>query len=542
MERKKESPGSVFKKNLLFAFTLFSVLPALFVFFAAGKFITRSIDLWFQLRIDRGFVQALELHEFHTKKLRKRINLLGQQLVHTVYDQKTILKNLAPSCTTFSITHKDILTDVYVWDKTGSISYGIWRDEEQWWRTYRRHNDRTIKSLRTLFFQQANKSITQKGTCFDFYGSLYWVCQKDSLFFVIVHRYPPAIRNQLIDMQSALLDYNELSHMRGSIFVNYFFSFLLIVLLILFLAIWCAFYMANGISRPIQSILRGMEQIKQGDLQVNLPVDKTNDLQSLFTGFNEMSKAMVHAQKQLEQRNKEMIHMQSLKTWQEAAKQMAHEIKNPLTPIQLATQRLQRKFKDVLHQDPIFFDCTNTILNQVKVIKDLVSHFSEFASLPTVCVDRVDVGELIKEVLLLYQISYDDIVISFHCKQEQIWAKTDKKKIQHVLINLLDNSIRAMTQEVESINNTAAKQEKVIDITLASKKDVFEITFSDNGPGISASVRNTLFLPYVSTEKKNMGLGLAIVHDTITQLGGTIVLQDAKTGARFQITLPLGEV
>ena len=109
----------------------------------------------------------------------------------------------------------------------------------------------------------------------------------------------------------------------------------------------------------------------------------------------------------------ELVKNSKIKTWQEAAQQMAHEIKNPLTPIQLATERLQRKFGIALEQEHIFLDCTNTILQQVKIIKDLVTHFSQFASMPLPSIEQTNINELITEVLCLYRVGYPDIIFLY---------------------------------------------------------------------------------------------------------------------------------
>lgn len=226
----------------------------------------------------------------------------------------------------------------------------------------------------------------------------------------------------------------------------------------------------------------------------------------------------------------DFVKMSKIKTWQEAAQQVAHEIKNPLTPIQLACQRLQRRYKELLHEDPIFMECTNTILNHVKIIKDLASHFSEFAAMPAPCIEEINLRHIIHEIISLYALSYPNIqfMCPFNDIPEQITS--DKQKIKRVFINLLENSVRAL--------NSFPNQKKCI--SLITKKDgkKLEILIADNGPGIERSVKDKLFLPYVSSSKKNMGLGLSIVHDIITQLGGTIVLVPSNQGATFQIVLP----
>ncbi len=232
----------------------------------------------------------------------------------------------------------------------------------------------------------------------------------------------------------------------------------------------------------------------------------------------------------------DIVKIKTIKTWQEAAKQMAHEIKNPLTPIQIATQRLQRRYGPILNYDQTFIDCTDTILNQVKTIKDLVAHFSKFASMPSISLEPAKLNALITETICLYQVSYPEINFIQDLNPSIPELNTDKKKISRVLINLLDNSVRALQQEMSQ----KPEFKPVIKIQTRSYNDqkIVELLFADNGPGIPKVVQSKIFMPYVSTEKKNMGLGLAITREIIEQLGGKIILEESLRGAQFKIELP----
>jgi two-component system nitrogen regulation sensor histidine kinase NtrY len=232
-----------------------------------------------------------------------------------------------------------------------------------------------------------------------------------------------------------------------------------------------------------------------------------------------MTKALMQAQQRIEQEQK-------MKTWQEAAKQVAHEIKNPLTPIQLATERLQRKFGKQLENDPLFLDCTTTIIDQVNTIKTLIHYFVQFASLPPVTITACNLAQVIDDVLKLYRASYPAITFTVDEPVALPLVYTDSAKIKLVLINLLDNSVRAGALTITiSLNRDHATNEIIM-------------TCADNGPGIPETLRETLFLPYVSTNKKNLGLGLAIVHQIFKQLGGSICLLQSQRGAVFLCRLP----
>lgn len=614
IERRRNIPGSTFKQNLFFAFIFLSVIPSLFVFFTAGTFITTSIQKWFQVHIEQGLNNGLQLHELHTLPIRNALQ-------HT------------PA---------DIATTQYTWTNYDKETFGHFlKQETAQWRTYRLHNDRTMDSLRLSFIKKIQATKIDQEQLFDFYGSLYYSKRTQDHFHLSIYRYQPPIRNHLIAIQNALHDYAELKSMQREIYKSYYFSFALIVLLILLLSTWCAFYLAKGISNPIQRLLEATENIRQGNLSVIVEPNTQSDLKPLAIAFNAMAKGIQQAQGALENKNKEimtilesindsvfyinrhgriitfnraaqelinnitninqlknrkvsflpkqirktffsaikeffgtkknswskevsisinqehkilMVHMSNahkldygvliviqdlteivklskIKAWQEAAKQVAHEIKNPLTPIQLATQRLQRKYQHLFNQEPAFADCTNTILDHVSIIKDLASHFSQFASMPAPHIELIEINCLIKETLQLYHISYPHILFNHTWQHQTINMKTDQEKMKQVLINLLDNSIRALSENSHNPKIT-------IHTEISLDQQNITISFIDNGPGIDKAIQNKLFLPYVSSNKKNMGLGLAIVHDIIRQLGGTIRLVPSLVGAHFNIKLP----
>jgi len=640
LERRALTPGSIFKTNLLFAFVLFSVIPAFFVFFTAGRFITKSIDRWFQVHMGKGFDHAQRLHVYHTQRRRAALGKLGIATVQGLS---------AGSVVPFMQEKYDPVVGAYTVYTVAMTPAGLssfLRQEVTKWRTFRSLNDRTTQSLQRRFLKQM--AVGKGAQAFDFYGSLYWLQRVNDRLCVLVYRYPEPMRSSLIAFEGSCNDYQQVLALRSVIYWNYVFTFILITLLILFLSIWCAMYLARGIGKPVQDLLDATNRVRQGEWDTQVANHPTSDLQTLMLGFNEMTAAVRKAHAELEQKNREMlailehisaavflvnrygriifynnaardlinlhtqtdqllnkkigflgrpivqqsmafvralinkksqhvvqevtltwggsqrvfmvygsmltglsglggseqglllviddltdvVKMNTMRTWQEAAKQMAHEIKNPLTPIQLATQRLQRKFKDALQEDQHFMDCTNTILHQVQIIKDLVTNFSAFASLPLPHFEEVDMSLVVAELFNVYQLSYPDVAFVAAISPQPFMMKTDKKRIKRVLINLLENSVRAL-QVVEG--------EKRIECTVqyAPNGKSVEILFADTGPGISPAVKETLFLPHISTEKKNMGLGLAIVHDSIIQLGGAIRLVSSKRGAVFQIVLPM---
>lgn len=223
--------------------------------------------------------------------------------------------------------------------------------------------------------------------------------------------------------------------------------------------------------------------------------------------------------------------MQRMAAWREVARRIAHEIKNPLTPIQLSAQRLRRRYPEILSEENSVFDqCTNTIITQVDELKRLVSEFSQFARMPKVQKTPENLAKLARQTLFLYQEGHKNI--TFTCTEEQpipIFS-FDGEQIKRCLINLLDNAV-AVLPDGGNIDVMLALDEE--------KENVF-LKVYDNGPGISKDNKLKLFEPYFSTKKTGTGLGLAIVHTIVADHNGYIRVQDNEPrGSVFIIELPL---
>ncbi len=219
---------------------------------------------------------------------------------------------------------------------------------------------------------------------------------------------------------------------------------------------------------------------------------------------------------------------QRLAAWQEVARRIAHEIKNPLTPIQLSAQRLRKKYlKFINKQDNVFDQCTATIITQVDEIKKLVSEFSEFARMPKVSKQKSHINDIIESTLVLYREAHKHISFSFAPKQQIAPFAFDPVQIKRVIINMLDNSVNMIAEKGEITIHTEKKENKVL------------IMVIDDGPGVDDKIKPRLFEPYFSTSKSGTGLGLAIAQTIINEHKGKIWVSDnLPTGSIFTIELP----
>ena len=226
-----------------------------------------------------------------------------------------------------------------------------------------------------------------------------------------------------------------------------------------------------------------------------------------------------------------LVKMERLTAWREVAKRIAHEIKNPLTPIQLSAQRIYKRYRDRIKGDTaVFQECTNTIIQQVNELKNLVNEFTQFARMPNINPTPNDLNEVISEGLVLYKEAHKDISFRFTPEPSLPVFKFDREQIKRVMINLLDNAVAAVD----------GKGEVDVEVRYNPSLRMATIEVRDNGCGIPDEDKAKLFEPYFSTKKTGTGLGLAIVNTIIADHNGFIRVRDNEPkGTRFIIELPV---
>ena len=229
-----------------------------------------------------------------------------------------------------------------------------------------------------------------------------------------------------------------------------------------------------------------------------------------------------------------LLRVQRMEAWREVARRLAHEIKNPLTPIQLSAQRLRKRYASELgKQDPTVFDeCTRTIIAQVEELKRLVNEFSTFARLPSVELAAHDLNAVVEEALVLFRQGHPQIVFEFRSQSDLPEVELDREAIKRALINMLDNAVSAC-------QGTPGGRIEICTSHVAAR-GVVRLEIADNGSGMSREVKLRLFEPYFSTKKEGTGLGLAIVSAIVADHQAYIRVQDNQPrGSRFIIDFPL---
>ncbi len=292
----------------------------------------------------------------------------------------------------------------------------------------------------------------------------------------------------------------------------------------LLLALLLGVISARRITKPLQEVVDGASRVAAGDLDVRLDVRSKDEMGQLMGAFNQRISELKDAREKL-------VAAERVAAWREIARRIAHEIKNPLFPIQTSIETLQRVYrKKHPDLDEIFNESTATILEEVERLKNIVGEFSRFARLPKPQPQLLDVAELLGSITGLY--GDEQVPVQLKVQQDLPPVMADRDQLTQVLVNLLQNARDAL----------AGHQDPCLTLEARTEGGWLVLLVSDNGPGFDEELAARIFTPYFTTKEKKggTGLGLAITHRVITDHGGQIEAKSTPgEGAVFTVKLPL---
>ncbi|MHB1686594.1 MAG: sensor histidine kinase [Ignavibacteriaceae bacterium] len=275
--------------------------------------------------------------------------------------------------------------------------------------------------------------------------------------------------------------------------------------------------LANRISSPIRRLTKATDSVAHGDLNVQLDNKERGEIKELLTGFNLMTK-------ELQKNQSELAELERENAWKEMAKQVAHEIKNPLTPMKLAIQQLIVSYKDRNPNfDSIFEKVSSTIMNQIENLSLIASEFSRFARMPSLNYEEIDLISIVNDMVNLF--GEEKIIIKISSEIKEALIESDKTQLRRMFINLIRNSIQAKA--------------KNINIDINSDEKNYVVLISDDGSGIPVEIKHRIFESSFTTKSKGMGLGLKLTKRFLESAAGSINLIDTiQPGTAFKIILP----
>lgn len=294
------------------------------------------------------------------------------------------------------------------------------------------------------------------------------------------------------------------------LFGSYSFAVILVVIL--------STLLANQIASPIRRLTRATKSVAGGDLNVRVYDTSRGEIKDLIEGFNDMVQELKRTQN-------EMAEMEREVAWKEMAKQVAHEIKNPLTPMRLSVQQLVTAYKDKSDKfDAIFEKVTDTVIRQIDTLKNIASEFSSFARMPNLRIQNIDIEKVITQSINLF--SDENVKIDYKSSGWEPIVKGDEEQLQRLLVNLLRNSIQAEATEIE--------------INCRCFSDKYSVKISDNGKGISREYVEKIFDDNFTTKIGGMGLGLSMAKRYMESVHGKIFIETtSSSGTTIVLEFPV---
>ena len=503
MDYKKSKLGARLRARMALAFSGLSVLPVLLVFIFATDFMNKGLDIWFDADVEGGLRNALLLGRsamddqeqkrvFDTANIALSLNGIediDEQLNRSreVISAKQLLL-LDQNLQVIAFSTETI--GLFAPQLPSLVEINIAQTQQSWSSLDSSSSDGyTIRVLIPILNFASNQT---------------------PLYLQGIYAVDPRLSMMADSVEETYARYGRMSFLKIPIQYSYILTLLLVVMLALLLAIYGAIEFADRLVRPIEALEKKTRSTSESNLMFNLPRSDSDEISALVESF-------IKAEKEA--------------AWSDVARRMAHEINNPLTPIQLSAERIKKRYASAFKEEELDFlnKSTDTIVNQVEVLRDMVSAFGNFAKQPQLSFEVLDLSQLIDESLDFLSTDNDlyEAVVE-HKGDASIEA--DIKRIRQVLNNVFTNTIDALQKENNPV--ITVKTEPVIHQSNAYV--VMEV--KDNGHGFDSDLLDSAFEPYTTTKNKGTGLGLPIVKKIIEEHKGLISIKNNKEkGATLKI-------
>ena len=344
------------------------------------------------------------------------------------------------------------------------------------------------------------------------------ILEKNNTFYATY--LPSYLTESLTKLNKFILESNQINFLKKYIHPVTILSIIFLSFPIFIIAIFISYFIARNITRNIEEIVKAANIISLGNLDYQVEIKSNDEMKDLANNFNIMAHKLKIATQQIKR-------IERLEAWKSMTEKLAHEIKNPLTPIKLNAERLlysydfkQNDFEDILKKS------TQIIINETKRLENLVNEFSKFSRLPYPKFEDKNITNTLKELIEFYKTTYPEFKFDIDLPKKEIIISYDEDQIKQALINIINNSIEA-----------SANTEKYVKVSLKETSISIIISIQDKGQGIPIEIKDKIFNPYFTTKPKGIGLGLAIAERIILDHNGYIWFETKEDGTYFFIEL-----
>ena len=515
--------GSIANRKYIISFALFTLIPSLLIAIFSLFIFSFALEKYFDKKITTAVNNSYEIAKNYVDEKKNKIESEIILIAFDLNKYSKLLKN-EPKKYQAILNTQRLLRDIdqlHLIDSDGNLIVSAINSP------YKKIEDRAIKMV-----INDDRPLKIINTYEKKSAAVIKLTNYKNTYLYVVKFLDKNISNYLIESEEAINFYYTVENQSFGIRVSFAIIYIALVTLLLFLSITIAIKFSSRFFVSINNLITASEKIGKGNLETKVPELKTDrEMELLNKNFNLMTERLKNQQEKL-------LTSERHEAWENVARKLAHEIKNPLTPIQLTIDNLKTKYLENIDENKKnnYMQNLQTILKQIKQIENLVNEFSDFARMPKPLMKKNNLNKVIQENINLINKLDGTININLinHLSKEVI-LNFDYEQFNRVFFNLIKNSLESIQEKAKKAN----KINKKINIELRQRRDYITVNLIDTGIGFKDKQAKELIRPYYTTKQKGTGLGLSIVDKIISDHNGSIKFLNHKNGAKIQIILPI---
>ncbi|MDC1279936.1 ATP-binding protein [Pelagibacteraceae bacterium] len=514
--------GSKASRKYITFFALFTLIPSILISLFSLFLLSFALDKYLDKKITTAVNNSYEIAKSYTEEVKTKTQ---SEIILIAFDLNKSVNFLNSNLNQFKSflkTQKLIrnIDEIHIVDIEGKLYLSTLENLTKYRKPLPEALEMVSNDKRPLKILNAYKNQS---------ASIIKLENFNGKYLYIVKYLDKKISQYLVESQEALNFYYTVLNKQTGIKISFAFIYLVIVSLLLFVSISIAIRFSSRFFRSINNLIIASSNIGKGNLDIKVAEVKTDkDMELLNKNFNSMIE-------QLKTQQDKLITNERHEAWESLARKLAHEIKNPLTPIQLTVDRLKSKYSDNLtdNEKDDFTKSLKIIGKQIKQIENLVNEFSDFARMPKPILKQNNLNTIINDNINLLKELEESVEINFKSLKNDIFFNSDNEQLSRVFFNLIKNSIESIQEKKRDNTNYKGK----IDIELTYNDAYIEFVIIDNGIGFGIFADNIkdILNPYFTTKEKGTGLGLAIVNKIINDHNGSLNFLSLDIGAKIKI-------
>ena len=509
-------------KKYITVFALFTLIPSVLISIFSLFLFSFALEKYFDKKVTTVVNNSYELAKNYVEEIRNKIQSDIVLIAFDTNKSKNFLNDNPNEYRRFLDTQKLIrgVDEIHIINIDKKLLFTSLKDDQPYVPPVDRALALVLDDDRPLKIINAPKNMS---------AAIMRLQNFDNRFLYVIKYLDQNISKYLTESQEAINFYYTVEEKSTGIKISFAIIYVIVVSVLLFVSISIAIRFSSRFFRSINNLINASVSIGEGKFDTKVPEVKTDkDLEVLNKNFNLMIDRLRNQQEKL-------IINERHEAWSNLARKLAHEIKNPLTPIQLTIDRMKSKYSNQVNENEKenFDENLKIINNQIKQIGNLVNEFSDFARMPKPILKENNLIQIIEENIKLLNELDNSINISVKTNTKEVFLNSDKEQLARVFFNLIKNSIESIQQRAENDSNL----EKKITIEVNEENNHIIINLIDNGIGFGIFAANIkdILNPYFTTKKNGTGLGLSIVSKIINDHNGKIEFIPLDEGAKIKI-------